>query len=58
MWSVASGVWEKIEPTGIVGKVDSWIGLERMDHVREFEGVADETGREVVVPQVPVPSEV
>ena len=47
-------VREEVERTTRVIQVGTWVRLERMNHVRELDGVTDEECWEVVAYQIPV----
>ncbi|MNC43883.1 hypothetical protein D3C75_927680 [compost metagenome] len=47
-------VGKEIEMPGAVTQIGAWVGLERVDHVRELDGIANEKSREIVAHQIPV----
>src|SRR5690606_16007686 len=47
-------VGREVPPTAGVVQVGARVGRERVNHVRELDGIADKEGREVVADKVPV----
>ncbi len=51
---MASGTWEKKSKRRESLSVGTRVRFERVDHVRELDGITNEKGREVVADQIPV----